>query len=129
MSFDFEQVRAFAQTLERKSNKTPRQARGVVSKGALNIKNAWQADAAKSRHFKQVAPTISYDMRASGSIDSLFVEAEIGPNKRFRAARLANIYIFGTSRGGGTGTDPMKFVRDELPSFEKFAGDIGQDLS
>src|SRR3546814_8231789 len=37
--------------------------RGVVAKSALNTKKIMQKDARSSRHFKQLAPTIGYDLK------------------------------------------------------------------
>ena len=131
MSFDFEQVQAFARTLERKANAIPSQVRPVVSKGALNIKTAWAKDTrrAGTPGFRQIGASITYDMQAGFSGGSLAVQAEIGPDKSIGAGPLANVYIFGTSRGGGTGTNPEKFLREEMPEFEKHLGDLGEDIA
>lgn len=128
MYVDASEVREFAKELEVAAQNAPRRVRGVVKKGANNIKRSWSASAATSRHFGQIAPTISYDIRGGGDLGSLTIEAEIGPDKRRRSARLANIYIFGTSRGGGTGQDPQSFLDAEIPAFEKYLADIAEDI-
>lgn len=70
----------------------------ILKKGANNIKESLKADAAKSRHFSRIAPTISYD--SAYKIGS--AEYEIGPDKqRGEAAKLANIAYFGGANGGG----------------------------
>lgn len=101
---------------------------GVVGKGALNVKNEWNAAFAASPSFKGIAGSVGYDTRATRE----FVEAEIGPNKaRRKAAALANIAHFGGANGGGgTIADPQTFLDDEAPNFVKALGDlIGEALT
>ena len=112
MSNDASELRNFAAELGRVEPKVERQVNSVMSKGALNIKNTLREDLRHSRHFKQIAPTISYDIEKSDGA----IEAEIGPNKHYRAARLANIAYFGTSRGGGKTADFDNGLRKELPN-------------
>lgn len=112
MSNDASELRNFAAELGRVEPKVERQVNSVMSKGALNIKNTLREDLSHSRHFKRIAPTISYDIEKSDGA----IEAEIGPNKRYRAARLANIAYFGTSRGGGKTADFDNGLRKELPN-------------
>lgn len=91
--------------------------RGVVAKSALNTKNIMRKDARKSRHFKQIAPTISYDLKVSGDV----IEAEIGPSGG-GSASLAGIAYFGTSKpGGGTVRNPEDAMLEEAPNFYEFA--------
>ena len=111
MSNDASELRNFAAELGRVEPKVERQVNSVMSKGALNIKNTLREDLSHSRHFKQIAPTISYDIEKSAGA----IEAEIGPNKQYRSARLANIAYFGTSRGGGQTADFDNGLRKELP--------------
>jgi hypothetical protein len=90
---------------------------GVVSKAALNTKNAMRKDARSSRHFGQIAPTIGYDLKVSGDV----IEAEIGPSGG-GAASLAGIAYFGTSKpGGGTVRNPEDAMLEEAPTFYEFA--------
>lgn len=84
---------------------------GVVTKGAVNIKNSMRDDVESSRHFRRIAPTISFDQ--------VGLSATIGPEKR-RAGNLANIAYFGGARGGGgTVRDPQRAADEEAPRFEK----------
>ena len=53
--------------------------RGVVAKSALNTKKLMQADARRSKHFKQLAPAISYDLKVHSFGGDGVIEAEIGP--------------------------------------------------
>lgn len=86
-------------------------ARQVISKGALNIKQQLQAEAAGSRHFGKIARAVSYDLNdRAGS-----VEAVVGYDKGSPGS-LANIAIFGGSRGGGTVPDPMGALEKEAPN-------------
>lgn len=112
MANDASELVNFAAELGRIEPKVARQVNAVVTKGAVNIKKTMQDDLSHSRHFKQIAPTISYDIEKSGGA----IEAEIGPNKQYRSARLANIAYFGTSRGGGQTADFDNGLRKELPN-------------
>ena len=118
VSFDDSELRAFAAELGEVSQQAARKLRPVVSKGALNIKNEMQSDMQASRHFKQIARTISYDLEDEG------MTAVIGPNKHFRAARLANIAYFGVPRGGGGTVDIDRPLENEKPRFEKAVRDV-----
>lgn len=117
---DTSELDALASDLQQLPPKVTRGLSAVVRKGAVNIKNDWREAAAKSRHFK-IAPTISFDEGAApdGS------EAEIGPNRHYRAARLAGIAHFGGANGGGgTIGDPQRFLDKEAPGFADAVGDL-----
>lgn len=95
--------------------------RGVVAKSALNTKNIMRADANKSSHFKQLAPTISYDLNVHEFGGDGVIEAEIGPSGG-GSASLAGIAYFGTSRpGGGTVRNPEDAMLEEAPNFYEYA--------
>ena len=95
--------------------------RVVVAKSALNTKNIMRKDARSSRHFKQLAPTISYDLKVHEFGGDGVIEAEIGPSGG-GAASLAGIAYFGTSRpGGGTVRNPEDAMLEEAPNFYEFA--------
>lgn len=95
--------------------------RGVVAKSALNTKNAMRKDAQGSQHFKQLAPTISYDLKVHSFGGDGVIEAEIGPSGG-GSASLAGIAYFGTSRpGGGTVRNPEDSMLEEAPNFYEFA--------
>lgn len=129
-SADSSDLRAFARDLGRVPSALVPKVRAVVSKGALNIKNQHRAELEKSPSFKQIAKTVSYDVHESKRA----IEAEIGPNKRYRAARLANIAyfeaeshsraVFGTSTSGGVVPDPSRALEDEMPRFLDALGDV-----
>lgn len=122
---DVSQVRAFAAELGDLPAEKVKKARPIVSKGALNIKNELAADMAGSTYFHQIAPTINYDIEET----SKGVSAEIGPDKRRRAARLAHFaYFGGANGGGGTRQDPKVALENEIPNFEKAIGDVFGEL-
>ena len=95
--------------------------KGVVAKSALNTKKLMQADARRSRHFKQLAPTISYDLKVHSFGGDGVIEAEIGPTPG-GSGSLAGIAYFGTSKpGGGTVRNPEDAMLEEAPNFYEYA--------
>jgi hypothetical protein len=95
--------------------------RGVVARSALNTKKIMQADARNSRHFKQLAPAISYDLKVHTFGGDGVIEAEIGPTPG-GSGSLAGIAYFGTSRpGGGTVRNPEDAMLEEAPDFYEYA--------
>jgi len=95
--------------------------RGVVAKSALNTKKLMQADARRSKHFKQLAPTISYDLKVHSFGGDGVIEAEIGPTPG-GSGSLAGIAYFGTSKpGGGTVRNPEDAMLEEAPNFYEYA--------
>ena len=117
----------FITALEGKANASQGEVSKVIERGANNIKRQLRDEMGQSRHFKQVAQAISYDMRSGGAFGGGFVEAEIGPTKGSPGS-LANIAYFGTSRGGGTVADPRGALEAEMPNLEKFLGDFAEDI-
>lgn len=129
MEFDFSELRALSTAIEAASTKAPRKARAIVQRSANNAKRQMRAEASGSRSFGQIAGTITYDMLGGGDLGGTIIEAEIGPNTHFRAARIENIAYFGSSRaGGGTVPDPRGAGQAELPNLVKHIGDLGEDI-
>lgn len=110
--------------------------RGVVAKSAMNTKKLMRADARKSRHFKALANTITYDLKVHEFFGDGVIEAEIGPsnsggfggdsgggsNTGGSAASLAGIAYYGTSKpGGGTVRNPEDAMLEEAPNFYEYA--------
>lgn len=95
MIVDLTQVRRLAHDLGAHADREiTATVRGVVSRGALNVKR----DAARlisghprSRHYPG---TIGYDLEVNGHE----ISAEIGPDKSKRQGALGNILEFGTSK-------------------------------
>ena len=95
--------------------------RGVVARSALNTKRIMQKDARRSRHFKQIAPTIGYDLKVHEFGGDGVIEAEVGPTPG-GAGSLAGIAYYGTSRAGGaTVRNPEDAMLEEAPNFYEFA--------
>lgn len=109
-----DELRAFAADLGKITSKALPDTDAVLKKGAQNIKDDLVADARRSKHFKGMAGSISYDsMYGIGH-----AKYEIGPDKGRRGGALGNIYYFGTSRGGGTGDLEGPLTR-ETPNIER----------
>lgn len=113
MGADASEVRKLAHDFGLVAPKVANKVKPIMAKTGLQMKKRMQADFRGSAHFKQVAASIDYDVRLSG--DS--IEVEIGPNAaRSKAAPLAGIAYFGTSRGGGASVpDPVVAMRLEEP--------------
>lgn len=126
ISVDASELRAFAAQLTQAPALVEREARAVVSKGAVNIKDDMNAELAKSKHFKGIAGSVTYDMRSSGAFGGGAIEAEIGPDHS-RGGALANIAYFGTSRGGGTVEDPEEALAREEPKFIDALADLAAE--
>lgn len=126
---DTSQLRQLAKDLEYAGPAALAKVEPIVKKAAQNIKKAMQADANKSRHFKQMARTVTYDVDQVVSGGAAYV-AEIGYDKSAGpAAALAGIAIFGTSKpGGATVRDPLEALNDEAPEFEDWLSRIGDEL-
>lgn len=131
MNIDASALRAFEAELRRSPQIVREGVRPVIQKGALNVKNDFNASFRESRSFKGVAGSVSYDTKVTRD----GVEAEIGPDKGRHpgasgppkakpAAPLANIAIFGGARGGGSVPDPQKHLDAEEPKLIKAMGDV-----
>lgn len=92
--------------------------RGIVSKGALNIKQQLQAEARTSRSFRPVARSIGFDLVEGSFGGDSAVEASIGPEKsRDGAGGLLGAYYGWSKGGGGSLPDPMAALMEEAPNF------------
>ena len=73
-------------------DKYVKKIRPIFNRTALEIKRGMQDDFKGSRHFKQVARSIDYDLQSHQAFGSGVFTAEIGPNvSRSPAASLAGI--------------------------------------
>lgn len=124
IEIDTTEVRQIAADATRMPGELSRWLRPAVSRGALNIKRAMQADLEQSGNagIRAVARSISYDLIDGDHT----IEAEIGPDKPSGA--LANIAYFGTSRGGGHTRDPIQPLNEEAEAFQKAVADIVGEL-
>ena len=118
MSDGLEEVRRLAANLGRIAGDAVKDVDEVLKKGAQNIKTEMIADLSGShsawkhadpRGFRVIARSISYESHYLPG-RARYV---IGPDKA-KGGALANIYYFGTSRGGGSG-DIDKPLRSEEP--------------
>lgn len=102
-----------AATLQVTGMRAPAIATAIVTKGALNIKNAMRADAAGIGHAPAFPETIGYDVTQT----LRGPEAAIGPEDR-GVGELAGILYFGTSKSGPTRNISVG-LDAEAPGFEK----------
>lgn len=122
---DFSEVGKLAVDLGKAVSKLLPEVDAVVKKGAQNVKNEMVQDAARSRFFRGIGPTISYD-RAYG-LGS--VGYEIGPDRdRGMQAPLAGVAYFGGVNGGGGTLDIDKPLRNEEPRLVKALSELGDGL-
>jgi hypothetical protein len=91
------------------------EGRAVVSKGALNIKNDWRANAIGSAgaHARLYPNSISYDIEPAGTV----VEAAIGPDKGKPQGPLGNLLEFGSAHNAPH-NDGGQALDAEEPRFE-----------
>ncbi len=118
ISADTSELGTFAVDLTAAGSGIAKTVRPIVHKGANNIKNQLRAEMRASRHFRPVARAIDYSMHGGMVFGAGVIEAEIGPRKGSPGS-LANVAIFGTSRGGGTVPDPQLALEAEIPNFER----------
>lgn len=118
-----ELVRSFEQVAQ----SAPREVRQIVSRGAINIKRAWQDDLRRGSggspwqpalRSRAMAATVNYDLTRRGTT----YEAEIGPDRnKGGKASLVHFAIFGGANGGGgRASDPRKFLEAEAPAFDEW---------
>lgn len=109
------ELRVLARDLGALPQVMARKAVPIFRRSALEVKRGMQADLRVSRHFRQVAESVDYDLLEHNSFGSLVMTAEIGPNaERNPSAPLAGIAYFGGSNGGGgTVRDPEFHARDQ----------------
>lgn len=126
MDFDTSELDAFARDLAAMDQHITRKVKPAVKKAGVKMKDAWRADAASSRHFAKIAPSISFDEEEGTN----YVEVDVGPvPSSRRAARLENIWLFGSHRpGGGTGKEPLTYLDDEVPHLENALGDVVEEV-
>jgi hypothetical protein len=115
MPIDASELYALSRDFGKVPAKAAKQLRPIFNKTALEVKKGMQADFRKSRHFKQVAGSVDYELTGGASGGNLSLSAEVGPNASTSpAAPLAGIAYFGGSNGGGgTVRDPIFHARDQ----------------
>lgn len=120
--FDTRELDALAYELGEIPANMVRKVKPIVEKTALEVKKRMRRDLRGSKHFKQLAAAVDYDVTVKEFAGDASIEAEIGTDKhRNASAPLAGIAYFGTSKpGGATVRDPYLALLDEKPAFIGF---------
>ena len=115
MAIDNRELYALASDLGKMPQVMGRKCAPIFRRTALEVKKGMQADLRESRHFKQVAASVDYDLNEYEMFGSLSMTAEVGPNaERNASAPLAGIaYFGGANGGGGTVRDPEFHAREQ----------------
>jgi hypothetical protein len=107
--FDMRDVRRLERHLARAIPIARRDTRAVVTRGAMNIKKDWRANARQSapQHAPMYPRTIGYDVAAYGRD---IIMATIGPDKGGPQGALGNLLEYGSvhnppHRDGGRALD------------------------
>jgi len=102
------------------------QARAVVSRGALNIKNDWRAGARASsgRHARLYPSSIGYDLEP---LPGGGTGAVIGPDKDRPQGALGNLLEYGSVHNPPH-NDGGRALLAEEPRFERAVEDLGGEL-
>ena len=111
MAIDNAELYALSHDFGLMPGKYTKKIRPIFNKTAVEIKKGMQKDFQGSRHFKQVARSIDYEVE----VGAHGLSVEIGPNAATSpAAPLAGIAYFGGSNGGGGSVrDPVFHARDQ----------------
>lgn len=119
---------ALERDLEQAAARFPAEARKVVSKGALNIKNDWrEAWDDLDGHAKRIHHTIGYDMSPPGGDEIIAI---IGPdvNRQRMQGALGGIIEFGVPGKNTPNPGGAVALVNESPRFEEALGDLGERL-
>lgn len=123
MNIDAREMTELAADFGKATAKTLPLVDAVMEKAAGNIKDELVEDAQASRHFSQIARSISYD----SDYRLGQVAYEIGPDKS-RGGELGVIAYFGGSNGGGGTLDINAPLRSEEPrmmaALDKALGEV-----
>lgn len=121
LDFDMSEVFKLAADLGR-TERLVVEVRGVIQKGALNLKKKLQREASGVAHAPGLPRAINYDTKFSND----GVEAEIGPVKG-GAGSLAFLY-FGNSKTGPRLPDPQIALASEALATEEWLGKVGANV-
>lgn len=91
--FDFSELDKWSADLSHAGAVTRAQARGVISKGALEIKTEARANAPRGPHTPYYRDSIAYDV----DVVPQGYEAEIGPTPGRRQRGLGNLLEYGSA--------------------------------
>lgn len=114
--FDMGDVRRLERHLARVVPQARRDTRGVMMRGAVNIKRDWRANARASapKHAPHYPRTIGFDLHMFGPDQLLAI---IGPEKTGRQGALGNLLEYG-SANNPPHNDGGRALAAELPAFE-----------
>jgi hypothetical protein len=118
-SIDASELQALSASIASASKNLPREARAVVSKGALNVKNDARERVSDHPSWKRLANTINYDLTGN----AFFSAAEIGYDD-VGQGELAGIAEFGSARKAPHPALMPAFAA-EGPKFTKALADVG----
>ncbi len=111
--------------LEDAITRAPDGARGVVSKGSLNVKNDWKKAWSRIAHAPRIGRSISYDITDHGEQG---VESEIGPVDE----ALTQGFLGGILEFGGLHSAPvpggLPALAAEEPKFTKAVEALSVEL-
>lgn len=135
MPLDTSETQKLLDAIKKFDSDVRSKAEDVLVKGAVEIKKNLQAEARKSKHFKQIARAISYETTKRGAS----TEVEIGPDKERayaggrpgrpnRPGPIANIAYFGGANGGGGTLDFDEPVEREFDSIDEYMKKLGDAL-
>jgi hypothetical protein len=111
--------------LEEAITHVPDGARGVVSKGSLNVKNEWKRSWSRIAHAPHVGRSISYDITDHGEQG---VESEIGPvDDALTQGFLGGILEFGGLHSGPV-PGGLPALANEEPKFLKAIEALSEEL-
>jgi len=113
--FDMGDVRRLERHLARSIPRVRRDARGVVTRGAVNVKNNWRnnAQATGRKHAKHYPRSIGFDIAGYGPD---IWAATIGPDKGGPQGALGNLLEYGSVHNPPH-NDGGRALAAELPRF------------
>lgn len=121
LRFDTSEVADLADVLEHAAGAAPAEARKVVAKGALNIKNGARRRVTGHRHLPRYPNAITYDSHQTPTGGW----AEIGPDKDRPQGPLGNIIEYGGVREAPI-PHMLPAAAEELPRFERAMMDLAE---
>lgn len=117
-TIDTSELQKLSASIAAEAGRLPAQARAIVAKGALNIKNDTREHVSDDPSWKRMAQTVNYEMAGNGLVST----ATIGYDD-VGQGELAGIYEFGSVKRAPHPTLLPAFER-EAPRFEKAMGDL-----
>ena len=97
----------------------PVEARKVVQKGCLNIKQDWRKRWSGFPHAPRLPYAIGYDTKQLGGR----IDGEVGPDKDKPQGSLGNLFAYGSVNNAPI-PGPVPALQTEQPKFEKAMQDL-----